>query len=266
VVAKAHSKATKLAATFLARLSSADVAAATFRVDVQTVRRWQAGGDAPPDDTWTAIRDVLLTRGAEMAAKGETSGLVQTLTAAGISDRNVRYSTLIARREQRREAEQQPEPDEREMFAEAARALRDDQTELLRCEIQAELAARAYERSISSTSDGNPTLPAEADVADNAAIMRFIAKIAALDEAGVAERLKIAQARMDAIEAEYYHETYGPSPGPEARKSEPPPAAPRPLRTVQPVSAPPAPTPMLVDVELLEAGEHLEDHPTWRPT
>lgn len=102
MVAKAHSKATKLAATSLARLSSADVAAATFRVDVQTVRRWQAGADAPPDDTWTAVRDVLLARGAEMAARGETSGLVQTLTAAGISDRNVRYSTLIARREARR--------------------------------------------------------------------------------------------------------------------------------------------------------------------
>jgi hypothetical protein len=140
---KAHSKATKLAATFLARLSSADVAAAAFRVDVQTVRRWQAGGDAPPDDTWTAVRDVLLTRGAEMAARGDTRGLVQTLTAAGISDRNVRYGDLIRRREARREAEPGLAADSEPAWVTALDALGEPRGHLLGAEIRRELWERS---------------------------------------------------------------------------------------------------------------------------
>ena len=48
---------------------------------------------------------MLLARGAEMAALGKTAGLPAVLTGAGISDRNVRYGQLIARREARRSDE-----------------------------------------------------------------------------------------------------------------------------------------------------------------
>lgn len=94
---KTHSKATKLAAVVLARLSSPDVAATTFHVDEQTVRRWLEGD--PPADDWEQAEKLLLARGLEMSARGQTQGLVATLTAAGISSRHRRYSTLIARRE-----------------------------------------------------------------------------------------------------------------------------------------------------------------------
>ncbi len=51
-------------------------------------------------------RSPLPGEGDRDGAKGTTSGLVATLTAAGVSARNARYSALIARREQRRDAEQ----------------------------------------------------------------------------------------------------------------------------------------------------------------
>ena len=98
----AYSHATRLAATFLAKLNGADAAATAFGIDPRTVRSWM-GTVEVPDDSWTAIRDVLLARGAEMAALGKTAGLPAILTGAGISDRNVRYGQLIARREARRE-------------------------------------------------------------------------------------------------------------------------------------------------------------------
>lgn len=97
---RTHSRATRLAAAFLAQQTSTEVAGKAFGVDKRTVQRWLDAGDIP-DDAWTAIRDVLLARGAEMAARGETKGIVQVLTAAGISERNVRYGMLIARREAR---------------------------------------------------------------------------------------------------------------------------------------------------------------------
>jgi hypothetical protein len=105
---KRHPRSVKLAAVFLTRQSGIEAAAKTFGVDPRTIEAWTASGDLPQDE-WTAIRDVLRARAGEMAAKGETSGLVATMTAAGIADRNVRYTTLIARREARRDPEAETE-------------------------------------------------------------------------------------------------------------------------------------------------------------
>lgn len=138
---KHHSRATKLAATFLARLASPEVAAATFRVDVRTVRDWQAGSVELPEDQWEAIEAVLLARGGEKAASGETAGLVQTLTGAGIAARNRRYATLIARREARREGEQQPAKADPEWLV-AVRALDGRRAALLGAELRHEIADR----------------------------------------------------------------------------------------------------------------------------
>ena len=103
VSGRSHSKATRLAATFLAKLAGVDTAAATFGIDRRTVRSW-TGSVEVPEDPWTAIRDVLLARGSEMAAKGDTRGLPAILTGAGIAERNVRYGQLIAQRDGRRVA------------------------------------------------------------------------------------------------------------------------------------------------------------------
>lgn len=101
---RAHTRATRMAATFLAKQNGADAAATAFGIDPRTVRSWLQTVEIP-DDQWTAIRDVLLARGAEMAALGKTAGLPAVLTGAGISDRNVRYGQLIARREAGRAGE-----------------------------------------------------------------------------------------------------------------------------------------------------------------
>ena len=128
-----------MGATVLARLAGIDTAVDTFGIDRRTVRGW-VKGEPPPDDQWTAVRDVLLARGAELAAKGETKGLVQTLTAAGISERNVRYGQLIARREARRE--QADAPAEANPVRAAIDALDDSRRRLMRDILDAELGAR----------------------------------------------------------------------------------------------------------------------------
>lgn len=185
---KAHSRATKLAATFLARLSSADVAAATFRVDVQTVRRWQAGGDVP-EDTWTAVRDVLLTRGAEMAAKGDVKGLVQTLTAAGISERNVRYGELLRQREARRTADQATEePEPVDPWRVAIHELSDSRQRLLRDVLDLQL--QDLERE-------DP--PARTQEESNTAFLEFIEKLAAMPDDEVEAESQRVRAQLDAM-------------------------------------------------------------------
>lgn len=98
---KSHSRATKLAAVFLARESGVDAAADAFGIDRNTIRRWLAAVELPADQ-WEAIQEVLLARGSELAAKGQTAGLTATLTGAGIASRNVRYGKLIERRDARK--------------------------------------------------------------------------------------------------------------------------------------------------------------------
>ena len=107
MTSKAYTRATRMAATFLAKMNGADAAATAFGIDPRTLRSWLQTVEIP-DDQWTAIRDVLLARGAEMAALGKTAGLPAVLTGAGISDRNVRYGVLIARREARRTEDENP--------------------------------------------------------------------------------------------------------------------------------------------------------------
>lgn len=90
-MSKAYTYAQRLAAAFLARLNGSESAATAFAIDPRTVRSWQQQVPVP-DDAWEAIQAVLQARAADMAAQGETRGLVQTLTGAGIASRNVRYA------------------------------------------------------------------------------------------------------------------------------------------------------------------------------
>jgi hypothetical protein len=113
-MSRKHTRAAKLAAVVLARHSTLDEAASTFGIAKRSLARWMATLDVP-DDEWEAIEQTLLARASEMTARGEVRGLVQTLTGAGIASRNARNRELIARREARREAEQQPpEPEDPE--------------------------------------------------------------------------------------------------------------------------------------------------------
>lgn len=190
--ARHHSRATRLAATFLARLASPEVAATTFRVDVRTVRGWQAGSVELPDDEWTAIRDVLRARGAEMAAKGDVKGLVQTLTAAGISDRNVRYGELIARREARRAGEQgeqeQPDP-----VRAAVLALSADRQRFLRDALHLEIATRnaAEDPTLNAGADPSPS-----DDEAEARLLAWIAEVAAMPDEQIAAGSEAVRARL----------------------------------------------------------------------
>lgn len=103
-----YTRTQKLAAVVLARHSSSEQAAKAFDLEERTVQRWEATFEVP-DDQWTALEELLLSRASEMSAKGQTQGLVATLTAAGISGRNRHYRQLIARREAQRN--KRPEAD-----------------------------------------------------------------------------------------------------------------------------------------------------------
>lgn len=186
---KAHSRATRLGAALLARLAGVDAAAAAFRVDPRTIRGWLGQGEVPADE-WTAIRDVLRARGAEMAAKGETRGLVALLTAAGISDRNVRYGELIARREARREAEQEPPP--LDPIPAAIAELTDEQTALVAAELRLaiDVASRRKEQP-----------PEQSEEEYTAAFLAYVAEVAALSPEEVAARTATAYAEEDERQA-----------------------------------------------------------------
>lgn len=247
--AKAHSKAIRLSAVFLGRLASAEVAGKVLGVDYRTVQSWMQASELPADD-WTAVRDVLLTRGAEMAAKGETRGLVQTLTAAGISDRNVRYATLIARREARREAEQPepaPEPEPDPLLVAMAP---------LPLERQRYMAA-AIRLELSSRQEGEPpkqarlaTTASSADPNAEAVMLAWVQEVASLTDADFAvrqaelaeQRQQIEQAQRDRLTAR--------SQALSARQASPDPSAATeaPSGPSQRLLAPPTPIPMLVDL------------------
>jgi hypothetical protein len=247
VPAKHHSRATKLAATFLAKLASPDVAAATFRVDVRTVRGWRDGIELPADE-WTAIRDVLRARGAEMAARGDTRGLVATLTAAGISDRNVRYSTLISRREARREAEQEPEAAPN-LLHEAIEALSDTRTRLMRdaidLEMQTRFTAGEDVADVAAESDPAP----RSDEESQATMLAFVAELAARSDEDVAAESERIRAKLREIQDERMAEI--------ARESLAPPS-PVPIAPVTPPEPPRAP------LRVLDESDPAHWHPLGR--
>jgi hypothetical protein len=186
---KRHSDATKLAAVFLAQQSSVDGAAEALGIDPRTIRGWLETVELPAD-RWTAIRDVLQARAGEMAAKGETRGLVQTLTGAGIADRNVRYSTLIARREARR-AEAEKPPEKSHMATEFARL--DD----LRCSlVRAEIALVAVRR-VHHLDPEPPDMDAEAF---DQLVTDFVDGVVAMTDEQVRARLEVIHAEHRAID------------------------------------------------------------------
>lgn len=95
--------AIRLAALVLVKHAGASIddAAATLGVDKRTVGRWVDSATIP-DESWAALEKMLLAMAADRSARGELRNLAQLMTAAGIASRNVRYATLIARREARR--------------------------------------------------------------------------------------------------------------------------------------------------------------------
>jgi len=235
--ARHHSKATRLAATFLARLASPEVAASTFRVDVRTVRGWQAGAVDLPADQWEAIEAVLLARGGEQAAKGETRGLVQTLTGAGIAARNRRYAQLIERREARRQGEQEMEEQPpREPWRDALHALSDSRQLLMRDSLHLEIAIRDLPENRGKPLPESQRSEEEGD----AALLEWVQHMAAMSDEDVAAeseqvREKLREVRA-AIEAGYERQ---PTPA----------VTPTPPAPVAPVVAPDPPKPALRAVD-----------------
>jgi hypothetical protein len=194
-VRKSHSLATKLAATFLARMSSVDAAASTFCIDPRTVRGWVDRVELP-EDRWTAIRDVLLARGSEMAAKGDTRGLPAILTGAGIAERNVRYATLIARREARRAEEEAP-PEPLSPMQVATQALSDEQRRMVVAEIDVLLEARSLGLEVGVQV---PRPDAGLQVAE------WFGVIATLPDEEVAARTEAAEARLRELHEQQYED------------------------------------------------------------
>lgn len=100
---KRHTAATRQAAVVLVKHggASVDTAAQALGVDARTIAKWLAT-EPVPDDAWEALQKYLLTLAADRTGRGDMRNLGQILTGAGIAARNVRYATLIARREARR--------------------------------------------------------------------------------------------------------------------------------------------------------------------
>jgi hypothetical protein len=243
--ARHHSRATRLAATFLARLASPEVAASTFRVDVRTVRNWQAGSVELPADQWEAIEAVLLARGGEQAAKGETRGLVQTLTGAGIAARNRRYAQLIAQREARRQGEAEMEQPPREPWRDALHALSDSRQLLMRDSLHLEIAIRDLPENRGKPLPESQRSEEEGD----AVLLEWVQHMAAMSDEDVAAESQQVRAKLKevraAIEADYERQPQAP-------------VSPSPPVPATPVAAPEAPKPALRAVD-----DH--DHPSWQP-
>lgn len=183
---RTYSRAERLSAVFLARQASIAEAAAVLGIPSRNVERWSAGEVELPADQWAAIEAVLLAKVADLTARGSTKGLVALSTAAGIAGRNVRYSTLIARRE----ARVAPETEPANPIAAAIDALRPDQHELLHTELR---LAIHYRRS-------EPTEPTPPESESEARILAGIAAMAELSESEVAERLAVSKAELEAEE------------------------------------------------------------------
>lgn len=239
---KRHSRATKLAVTFLAKLTSADVAAATFRVDPRTVASWQAGAVDLPTDDWEAIEAVLLARGGEQAARGETRGLVQTLTGAGIAARNRRYATLIARREAQRQPD--PEPAPVSPIGVAIDRLDEDRQALLRDAIDLLI----QRRQLTGEPEPEPMDPA----AEEAVFLEWLDSLAAMSDEDVQTQRNAQIEELVGLHREW-------------KEKNPPPTPTLPQPAEKP-TAPPRPA-----AEPIDLSEHRariqddHDHPSWRP-
>jgi hypothetical protein len=191
-----YSRPQRLAAVFLARQSGADAAAQAFELDPRTVRSWMDTVELP-DDQWEAIQAVLLARGGELTARGETRGLVATLTAAGISSRNVRYAKLISRREARRaEEEAPPEPNP---MRDAIRALSGEQKRMLVAEIDVLVETRSLGLEV-GVQVPKPD--------DGLQMAQFLARIATLPAAEVAARTEAAKDRLRELHEAQYEQQY----------------------------------------------------------
>jgi hypothetical protein len=235
------------------------VAAATFRVDVRTVRSWQEGSVELPEDQWEAIEAVLLARGGEKAARGDTAGLVQTLTGAGIAARNRRYATLIARREARREGEQEQQAPTGPQSAEWQRflaTLPDEQRDAIERLLRTQIFLIEARRDAGL--DPTPEPGEKEDGEFERRLLEWVTGAASRPREEVQAESSRLEQELDALEQEQQaarRAAYNPAPAPVA-----PPREPRePTGRVIPLHRPPPP-----DVVLLPEGRHLEDHVSWR--
>lgn len=264
---RTYSKAERLSAVFLARQASIAEAATVLGIPVRNVERWHAEVELPADQ-WEAIEQTLLARASDMSARGETRGLVATLTGAGISARNRRYAELIRQREARQQAE--PEPQAPDPFRAITDAMTDEQRALVRDAIDLTLRERQVEDS--------PVPDSRPEAEEEQALLDWLRAIAALTPEQVAAERATVRAALEAAEAAGLAlrppvlVEPGTPQGVRARLAtdvtpeSPAPATPtdkeRWMVNVTP-EEPSAPIPA-APVTVLEAGEHLEDHPTWR--
>jgi hypothetical protein len=111
VPARSISPARRLAGMAMVRFVGVRNAARAVQVDERTLRGWLAKDNADTDhdaDAWRAAEALAQERMLTGLATGDARGLTAWSTAAGIASRNVRYATLIARREGRHREEPKP--------------------------------------------------------------------------------------------------------------------------------------------------------------
>lgn len=259
------SQARRLAGMALARVIGNNAAARTIGVEPKTVASWlEADPDSDHDEqAWRAAQALAQERMLTGLAKGDPRGLAAWATAAGIASRNVRYSQLIARREQRREAEKPAEPEPEAEWLTALDALDEVRTDLYAAKLRVELA------KVRAGEPGDPE-----SWQDDAAMLAHIQRLQALSDNEVREQLLALEPQW----ATHYnwpppriivatildqHEEALKPPEPVAAAPEPPRPAPTPP---SPAWALPAPSGTInAGLHVVRDDEEDPDEHLWRP-
>lgn len=223
-----HTLGTQLSGAALGRVLSVDQAASMLGVDRGSIRRWMR--DHPAADDWQIIQQMAGAQLVERVAKGLVRSSRDLAIILGVAGRNVRAQQLIARREQRREQDAQPEePPEPNPIKEALDALDPARQRLIRDVLILELRRRV---------DSPANEPARADP-DDQSWRELIADVAARTDAEVEAESARIRAELDATDPRVS------SPGLPMSMAELPPT---PIRPAAPVVARPASSPMVLDV------------------
>jgi hypothetical protein len=227
------SQARRLAGVALARIIGVKAAARALGVDPRSVSSWlDANADADHDEqAWQAAQALAQERMLAGLTKGDARGLTAWATAAGIASRNVRYAQLIARREQRRSAEQEQPAESEPPWRSKVDAMSWERHRLMSALIDLADAQRTDEQTREMSED-------EA----NAAMEAWVDGIAALSE-DEAERATVdAERELSELEAKAAAESRQLAQQrrtiPEPPQSPPPP--PEPSQRVPALPQPPA--------------------------
>lgn len=266
--------AKRLAGAALGRLISVDQAAKLLGVDKGSIRAWM--GDHPGGDDWATLSELAGAQLTERLARGEIRDPRTLAVVKGVADRNVRYSTLIARREQRRAAEQaEPEPTPDLAWRAAFDQLDEPRASLMGAQMRRDVLDRRERQEAGAAQEPEPE---EDDAAWHQRMLEWVERTAALSDHEVRDQLLALEpgwerhywpprrVLMDAIDS-LDDPPEAPEPVPTAQEPPVPPQSPpgASQRLVAPSERGPAPPyglHVVSDAERNDPNDY--GHPSWK--